>query len=305
MTLQLIDDILNINKVEIFEKLLVNFDFSFIVNIFIAISFILFDSDEENKEKIKNIFKNKILLYFIYIAFIKSNNNDNLENFITNNKNELKKALELYYLKYKISLLLFNEKEENININLNLEEIISSLKSNPDFIKLLNSAGKNNYLEHIKEQCLEIPEFNIIELPERGLEFLNQTNGNCFYCNKKNLSSYLCLFCGKKICNSVNCFVDYEAKNRKEFSLIYHSIKCSGGNSLFLNIRDCAIEYVLKRRIIDSKIVVYMNDFGETMKDNLLSDEYKLNRDELKKAIQKFIDMTYRKKSTKCYFLNN
>ena len=305
MTLQLIDDILNINKVEIFEKLLVNFDFSFIVNIFIAISFILFDSDEENKEKIKNIFKNKILLYFIYIAFIKSNNNDNLENFITNNKNELKKALELYYLKYKISLLLFNEKEENININLNLEEIISSVKSNPDFIKLLNSAGNNNYLEHIKEQCLEIPEFNIIELPERGLEFLNQTNGNCFYCNKKNLSSYLCLFCGKKICNSVNCFVDYEAKNRKEFSLIYHSIKCSGGNSLFLNIRDCAIEYVLKRRIIDSKIVVYMNDFGETMKDNLLSDEYKLNRDELKKAIQKFIDMTYRKKSTKCYFLNN
>ena len=281
-----------------------NFDFSFIINIFIAISFILFDSNEENKEKIKNIFKNKILLYFIYIAFIKSNNNDNFEKFITDN-NELKKALELYYLKYKICLLLFNEKEENINININLEEIISSVKSNPDFIKLVNSAGKNNYLEHIKEQCLEIPEFNIIELPDRGLEFLNQTNGNCFYCNKKNLSSYLCLFCGKKICNSVDCFVDYEAKNRKEFSLIYHSIKCSGGNSLFLNIRDCAIEYVLKRRIIDSKIVVYMNDFGETMKDNYLSDEYKLNRDELKKAIQKFIDMTYRKKSTKCYFLNN
>ena len=36
-----------------------------------------------------------------------------------------------------------------------------------------------------------------------------------------------------------------------------------------------------------------------------LSDEYKLNEDELKKAIQKYIDMTYRKKYPKLYYLDN
>ena len=29
-----------------------------------------------------NIFKNKILIYFIYIAFIKSNNNDNVDKYL-------------------------------------------------------------------------------------------------------------------------------------------------------------------------------------------------------------------------------
>ena len=134
---------------------------------------------------------------------------------------------------------------------------------------------------------------------------MNKANGNCFYCNKKNILSYLCLFCGKIICNSINCFINNEEKNKKEFSLIYHSKKCCGGNGLFLNVRRCEIEYVLKRKIIESNIFVYMNDFGETMKVFNLSDEYKLNEDELKKAIQKYIDMTYRKKYPKLYYLDN
>ena len=303
--LHLIDDILNINKVDIFEKLLLNHEFCFIINLFIAMSFILFNSNEENKKKINNIFQRKILFYFIFAAFIKSDNNDNIDKFLTNNKTELKKVLDLYYLKYKIFLLFFDEKEENININLNIEQIISSIKSNTDFINLINSTEKINYIANIKQQCLEIPKFNIIDLPERGLDFLNKTNGNCFYCNKKNILSYLCLFCGKIICNSINCLINDEAKNKKEVSLIYHSKKCCGGNGLFLNIRMCEIEYVLKRKIIGSNIFVYVNDFGETMKVFNLSDEYKLNKDELKKAIQKYIDMTYRKKSPKLYLRDN
>ena len=76
-------------------------------------------------------------------------------------------------------------------------------------MNLINSTKKNNYFDNIKEQCLEIPKFNIIDLPERGLDFLNKANGNCFYCNKKNILSYLCLFCGKiikifYILNSIN-----------------------------------------------------------------------------------------------------
>ena len=179
---------------------------------------------------------------------------------------------------------------------LNLEKIMSSIKSNSDFITLINSPKKSNYLNNIKEQCLEISEFNIINFPESGVEFLNKTNGSCFYCNEKNLSSYLCLFCGKKMCNNNHCFLYNESKKRKEFSFIYHSKKCCGGNALFLNMRNCEIEYILKRRIIKSKIFVYLNDFGETIRDYYMNDKYKLNRDELKKGINIFIDMTYRKK---------
>ena len=83
-----------------------------------------------------------LLFYFIYAVFIKSGNNDNLEKFLNNNKTELQKALDLFYLKYKVYLLLFNEKEENINIDLNLEKIISTIKSNSDFINLINSPKK-------------------------------------------------------------------------------------------------------------------------------------------------------------------
>ena len=48
-----------------------NYDFCDIINKYIITSFILFDANEENKEKIKNIFQNKILIYFIYIALEK------------------------------------------------------------------------------------------------------------------------------------------------------------------------------------------------------------------------------------------
>ena len=297
------DEILKINCVENFENMLINNDFNNIINKCIIVSFILFDSNEANREKIKNIFQNKILLYFIYISFLKSNNNDNIDKFVTENKAEIKKAMDLYCLKYKIFLFLLNEKEEDININFNLDQIIPVIKSNPDFIYLIKSTKKDSYLANIKDQYLEIPEFKIIDLPESGIEFLNKISGPCFYCHKKNLSSYLCLFCGNKICNNKGCFLENASKKGNEYSLIYHSMKCCGGNGIFLDIKNAEISYILKRRIIKSNIFVYMNDFGETLKNNYLNDEYKLNKAELKKGIMKFIDMTYRKKTLKIYYV--
>ena len=190
--LQMINNILKVNKVENFEDLLIKYDFGYIINIYIIIAFILFESNEENKEKIKIIFQSKFLIYFIYIAFIKDNNNGIIDKSFLNNKTEIKKALDLYYLKYKIFLLLCNEKEENININ--LEQIISIIKLNPDFIYLINSSKKGSYLHYLKEQSLEIPEFKIINLPENGIEFFNMSNGYCSYCNKKILYLFYVYF---------------------------------------------------------------------------------------------------------------
>ena len=303
--LSLFNKILKINSIENFEELLVNYDFYDIINQFIIISFILLDTNRENKEKIKNIFQNKILIYFIYITYIKSyNNNDNVDKFFDNNKTEIKNALNLYYLKYKICLLLFNEKEEKIINNITLEQIISSIKSNPDFKYLINSSKNEKYLASIKDQYLEIPEFKIINLPENGLEFLNKANNECcLYCKNKNLSSYLCLLCGNKICNDTDCVVF--SKKGDEFSLIYHSKKCCGGNGIFVNIKNSEIMYILKRGIINSNIFIYTNKFGESLKINFMNDEYKLNKGELNKGIRKFNDMIFRKKIKKIYQRRN
>ena len=291
-----IENILRIDNLEYFEELLINNDFCDIINKYIMTFFILFDSNEKNKEKIENIFQIKFLVYFIYITFIKSNNNDNIDNFITNNKPEIKKAIDLFCLKYKICLLLFNEKEENINIKISYHYIISLIKSNSDFINLLNSRKKDNYLLNIKEQYMSIPIFDIINLPENGLEFLSKEIGYCFYCHKKNLSSFLCLLCGSKMCNNMGCTVENASPKGKDYSLIYHSKKCCGGNGIFLGLHDTQIIYVLKRRLIKSNIFIYMNDFGEALKEKYyFSDEYKLNKNELNKAIINFIDMTYKR----------
>ena len=296
--LKLIENITKINNSEIFEKLLMDYGFNDIINMFIMISFILFDSNKENIKQIKDIFNKHIFLYFIYIAFLKSENKNNINEFLSYNNSEFKKVLNLYNMKYKICFFLFNENLEDKNIIQDL----SNLKTNNDLINMINSTNKNNYLSHINEQSLEIQEFKIINLPESGLEFLNGAIGNCFYCNKKNLNSYLCLFCGRKMCNSINCFVEDSSKKRKEYSIIYHSKKCCGGNGLFLNVSDAEIIYILKRRIIYSKIYIYLNDFGDILKEHHLTDEYKLKKNELKEGIKKYIDMIFRKKNKKLYF---
>ena len=301
--IQLMDNIVKINNFEIFEKILINYDFCDIINMFIIISFILFDSNEENINNIKNIFNKNILLYYIYITYIKSNKNDNLDLFISNNINEIKKTLDLYSLKYKICLLLFNEKEENINLDISKENLLSIIKENADLIKIIKSNKKDTYFSRIKDQYLSIPEFKIIDLPESGIEFLKRINGDCLYCHKKNLSVYLCLFCGNKMCNSVDCLVENSLKKRNEYSAIYHSKICCGGNGLFLDVSNSEIIYISKRRIIDSNIFVYLNDFGDVWEDKNITDEYKLNKIDLNRGIMKFIDMTFRRKKNKIYYL--
>ena len=296
--LSLFDKILKINSLEIYEELLTNYDFCDIINIYIITSFILLEPNETNKEKNKNIFQNKILIYLIYIAFIKSNNNENIDKFFDNGKTEIKNALDLYYLKYKIFLLLLNEKEEDIKNNISLEQIISSIKYNSDFNYLINSSKKDLFLKRISKLYLGVPEFININSPDNILEFMNRMIDECcIYCNnKKNKYSYLCLLCGNKLCNDTKCAFEIILAKGEENSLVYHSKQCCGGNGIFLEIQNCEIIYIFKRRTIKSNIFIYMNEFGETFKDNFLSDKCKLNKDELKKGIMEFNDLAYRKK---------
>ena len=79
--------------------------------------------------------------------------------------------------------------------------------------------------------------------------------------------------------------------------MIDHSIKCGGGNSLFIANTTTQIAYILKRQLAFSGIYIYLNSFGEHVQDNCLIDSYILNKTELEKSKQIFIDLVFRKKS--------
>ena len=138
-------------------------------------------------------------------------------------------------------------------------------------------------------------------IPQNVIEFFNKTKGNCLYCHKMNLNSYFCLICGNKFCKTMNCTV---VRKRKECSAIYHSEICCGGNGIFIDISDSQIIYLLKRKVIDSNIFIYLNSFGEHLNPNYLDDNFQLNMVKYKEGIMKYIDMTFRKGKRKIRFFN-
>ena len=287
-----------------------NLDFNYInnseilslINEFIVSLFILFDLNEENKQKIKNIFKNYILAYLFSYTFLKNKEKD-FEEFLYKKGNQsiFKKIFELYNLEYKICFLLYDEKEEDLDLN--YEEIIESLKNNENIKALIN---KSFDMTKIKPQSLEILKFHPIHLPENFMEFsAKYMNIECVYCQKKYINYEVCLICGNKVCNYRECLGEKKSNGKTEFALIDHSKQCSGGNSIFISNKTSEIVYILKRRFINSKIYVYLNSYGEYRKDYYLNDNYLLNKVELEKSIQQFIDMTYRKKVSKIPSINS
>ena len=120
-------------------------------------------------------------------------------------------------------------------------------------------------------------------------------NINCIYCHKKELDYYVCLICGKKMCSHINCVITL--KEKKFYSLVFHSKKCKGGNSIFILSKNNEIIYFYKRRFYNSGIFVYLNSFGESPEGYNLNGNYLLNKKELENSIKKYIELTYRKKS--------
>ena len=291
------------DKIKSFElSFLLNNEISLssIINEFIFCLFILYDLNEENKEKLKNIFHNYFLLYMILSYFLQHNKNNlndinNFNNFINSeeNKEKIRPIFNLYYLKYKICFLLYNSKEESLNLD--FEQSINSLKNNQNIKSLLINNNIKNLL--INEKISEIQKLSLVELPENIMEFQSKyMNIGCSYCKQKIPNFYVCLLCGRKICNNKNCVGKVNKNGKKDYSLIDHCKKCSGGNCIFVSINSSEIIYILKRKIIFSNIHLYLNAFGEYIDEKCYYDNYLLNKIEYEKSTQIFIDLTFRKK---------
>jgi hypothetical protein len=271
-------------------------EISSIINEFIFCFFVLYDLNEENKIKIKNIFQNNILIYIFVYAFSEKKDNS-FEEFLENEENKefIQKILKYFNSKYKIFCLLCDEKEENMELNNE-----NDLKKKSKNIQELIGQSTNVIL---KNQIFEIPTFNIIKLPENFIDFSsNNMQINCIYCKTKIINYFICLICGSKICNQKKCIVDKKEKGKKEYSLIAHSKKCGGGNVFFISGKTSEIIYLHKRCFFFSGIHVYLNSFGEYFSESNLNSNYKLNQFELDKSIKLFIDLTYRKKGYKIIY---
>ena len=273
---------------------------SSIINEFIFCLFILYDLKEEDKEKLKNIFHNHFLLYMALSYFLQNNKNNindinNFNNFINReeNKEKLRPIFNSFYLKYKICLLLYNSKEESLIFD--FEQLINFVKNNQNIQSLLNNNNTKDLL--LNEKISEIQKLSLVELPENIMEFQSKyMNIGCSYCKQKIPNFYVCLLCGRKICNNKNCVGKVNKNGKKDYSLIDHCIKCSGGNCIFVSINSSEIMYILKRKIIFSNIYLYLNAFGEHIDEKYYYDNYLLNKIEFEKSIQIFIDLTFRKK---------
>ena len=269
---------------------LIGFEISTLINEFIICLFILYDLDQKSKDKIKSIFQNNILSYIFIYMFIQKKEN-NFEEFLTKEENKefIQKIINFYNLKYKICFLLYDEKEEDLKLNLD----INSLKINEAVRSLIN----DNQSLTLKEQYIEYPNLEIISLPENFMEFCTKyMNMKCMNCQKNIVGFNLCLICGNKICDNKLCVTDKKPNGKKEYSLIEHSKVCGGGNTIFISGKSSEIIYLTKRQFSFSGIFVYLNSFGEYPKGYDLNGNFTLNQSELDKSIQIFIDMIFRKK---------
>ena len=269
---------------------LIDFEISTLINEFIVGLFILYDLDQKSKDKIRSLFQNNILPYiFAYMLIQKKEYN--FKEFIKKevNKEFIQKIINFYEFKYKICFQLYDEKEEDLKLNLD----INSLQNNEKIQTLIN----NNQNIILKEQYIEYPKFEIISLPEQFIEFCPKyMNIECINCHKKIVEFYLCLICGNKICDNKLCVTDIKPNGKKEYSLIEHSKICGGGNVLFISGQTSEIIYLTKRQYTNPGIFIYLNSFGEHPKGNDLKGNFILNHSELDKSIQIFVDMTFRKK---------
>ena len=125
-------------------------------------------------------------------------------------------------------------------------------------------------------------------------------NINCINCNENNSDYYVCLICGSKICKNRNCVFNNKS-GIEDYSLFGHSKLFRCGNGLFISNSNSEIVYLLKRQIINSRIYVYLTLLGESITKYNNNDSDFLNEEQLKRSIQIFIDMSFRKKNVNNY----
>ena len=134
--------------------------------------------------------------------------------------------------------------------------------------------------------------YNFIDLPELAVDFEYEVyNKPCEVCKSKGKNSLICLDCGKKVCDSRSCVTKIKEVSMPGF--VAHCKICGGGRSAFLQTYDCSVLFVSNRVVFKKFVPFYVNEFGEGITKRFFGKEFKLSKEEVKKALTMFTKYTY------------
>ena len=214
--------------------------------------------------------------------------------------------LNLPSLKYKSFLEIMDELEVLIQSDANdpqRRHLYDNFKLNNDYkqvfqfildehIKATNEKSCDKVLSpSLFGSCLPCI-FKFIDLPELAIDFeYNSYNLLCQICKVRGKRALICLDCGKKVCDSRSCLAKFQGEEMPSF--IAHCKICGGGRTAYLQSDDCSVLFISNKAVFKKFVPLYVNEFGEGINKRTFGKEYKLNKDEVKKALKMFTEYSY------------
>ena len=255
----------------------------------------------------KNI--ENILIYIsknIMLSNLVNNNNNSNNIDIIFNLDYILDAINLSNYKsshFSNIIIKFNllEKQNSNNIDLFFAQFFPKTKIKDFFIEnYFNSI--NNYIninDKFYKKCKKyINPFLLCSCLPIGYKFINLPlvaidfqyiifDFACSYCKSIGYPSFICLTCGKKVCNKKENICKVNSP------IIKHNEECGGGRSIFINTFNYKVILVEKNNIYNIDIPLYVNKFGESIESNTTNKTYKLNKEEINKALEIFINYSW------------
>ena len=240
-------------------------------------------------------------------AYTKIIMNKNIDaNKLTMNLDNNLDLLNLSSLKGKSLLEILDELEKLIEADANDEKkrhLYDNLKSELDYKGIFQKILDEHIDAANKEKCDEILSpslfgscipciFNFIDLPELAIDFEYESyNKICQICKVKGKRALICLDCGRKVCDSRSCLADFKGETMASF--IAHCKICGGGRTAYLQSDDCSVLFISNKAVFKKFVPLYVNEFGEGISKRNFGKEFKLNKEEVKKALKMFTEYSY------------
>ena len=279
------------------------FDFNIFKKKYNESNFKQFLKEDKNIENILKYISKNIMLFNLVNNNKNTNNDDiifNLDSILDTINLTNYKSNKLFNIIIKLNSVEKQNSADN-NIDLIFAQFLPKIKINVFFNENyinsinnyinINNKNNNKYKNYINPlllcSCIPI-EYKFINLPLVALDFQYIIfDFACSYCKSKGYPSFICLTCGKKVCNKKDniCKVNNP--------IIKHNEDCGGGRSIFINTYNYKVILVENNNIYDSDIPLYVNKFGESIESNTTNKTYKLNREEINKALEVFINYSW------------
>ena len=214
--------------------------------------------------------------------------------------------LNLSSLKNKTLLETLDELDKLIqadSTNEKMKHLYEQFKLNNDYKKIFQFILEEHIEATKQEQCDKVlspslfgsclpTKFKFIDLPELAIDFeYDIYNKTCQVCKVKGKRALICLDCGKKVCDSRSCLAEFRGEKMPSF--IGHCKVCGGGRTAYLQSDDCSVLFISNKAVFRKFVPLYVNEFGEGINKRVFGKEYKLNMEEVKKALKMFTEYSY------------